>query len=94
MSLWAAHLTSLCSGSMEHMPLSSVGSGVGVDLESAGGAEEGLLPAPALNGSVALGLTLLAGPQFPRLEWGSCGEAERKPYTQTCFAASKKAAQI
>ena len=39
-----------------------------LDLESAGKAEKGLLPGLALTWAVALGPTLLAGPQFPHLE--------------------------
>ena len=56
------------------MPASSISGGMRLDLESAGGIEEGLLHGLALNWAVAPGSTLLAGPQFPCLEYVNCSE--------------------
>lgn len=78
MWLWASLLPSLCSGGGERMPASSMGSGMNLDLETVGGAEEAGLHHVAFNSAAALCFALLAGPQFPHLEWGSCYEAWRK----------------
>lgn len=47
----------------------------------------------ALNWAVAMGSTLLAGPQFPRLECINRGEAQRQRHAQTHSVASKEAVQ-
>lgn len=54
------------------MPAFSMGSGMSLGLDTAGGAGEGGLHPVAFNWAAALCFALLAGPQFPHLEWGSC----------------------